>query len=80
MSRTRAQPRALVATSAGAARHGDGAQIPLRDGGWIRYAEHFLSIGEADRLFDALRRVTAWRQFRNRLWIFPRLTAFVADA
>ena len=80
MSRTRTQPRARLTPREGVARAGDGERIALRDGGWIRYAEHFLSIGEADRLFDALRYATGWRQFRNRLWTFPRLTAFVADA
>ena len=35
---------------------------------------------EADWLFAALQRDVAWEQFRNHLWIFPRLTAFAADA
>jgi alkylated DNA repair dioxygenase AlkB len=59
---------------------GCGETIELRDGGWIRYWEHFLLEPEADRLFEALRRDVPWQQFRNRLWTFPRLTAFVADA
>ncbi len=58
----------------------DGEEVELRDGGWIRYFEHFLSVPEADRLFEILRRDVPWRQFRNRLWTFPRLTAFVGDA
>jgi alkylated DNA repair dioxygenase AlkB len=79
-ARTQPPPRALPTANEGDARGGDGERTALRAGGWIRYAEHFLSIAEADRLFDALRRATGWRQFRNRLWTFPRLTAFVADA
>ena len=58
----------------------DGESAELRDGGWIRYWENFLPVPEADRLFEALRRDVPWGQFRNRLWTFPRLTAFVADA
>jgi alkylated DNA repair dioxygenase AlkB len=58
--------------------HGD--TIELRDGGWIRYWPHFLRTAEADRLFTALRRDLPWRQLRNNLWTFPRLTAFAADA
>jgi alkylated DNA repair dioxygenase AlkB len=54
--------------------------VALRDGGWIRYWEDFLAPCEADRLFAALRRDVPWAQFRNRLWVFPRLTGFVADA
>ena len=57
----------------------DGELVELRDGGWIRYWEDFLPPPEADRLFDTLRGDVAWEQFRNRLWTFPRLTAFVAD-
>jgi alkylated DNA repair dioxygenase AlkB len=56
-----------------------GESIELRDGGWIRYWGRFLSRAEADRLFQRLRRDVAWQQLRNRLWTFPRLTAFVAD-
>lgn len=52
----------------------------LRDGGWIQYWENFFPVPEAERLFEALRRDVPWGQFRNRLWTFPRLTAFVADA
>ena len=58
----------------------DGEPIDLRDGAWIRYWEHFVPVPDADRLFEALRRDVPWEQFRNRLWTFPRLTAFVADA
>ena len=54
--------------------------VALRDGGWIRYWKNFLPAPEAERLFDALRRDVPWQQFRNGLWTFPRLTAFVADA
>lgn len=57
----------------------DGETVELRDGGWIRYWAHLLSIAEADRLLAALRRDVPWEQFRNRLWTFPRLTAFMAD-
>jgi len=58
----------------------DGETVELRNGGWIRYWETFLPAPEAGRLFEALRRDVPWEQFRNRLWTFPRLTAFVADA
>ena len=57
----------------------DGETVALRDGGWIRYWESFLSAPEAERLSEALRRDVPWQQFRNGLWTFPRLTAFVAD-
>lgn len=53
--------------------------VQLRDGGWIRYCENFLPLPEADRLFEVLRRDVSWEQFRNHVWTFPRLTAFVAD-
>jgi len=55
-----------------------GELIPVREG-WLRYWPRFLHSQEADQLFDALRRTVPWEQLRNRLWIFPRLTAFVAD-
>ena len=58
----------------------DGETVALRDGGWIRYWKNFLAAPEAERLFETLRRDVPWQQFRNGLWIFPRLTAFVADA
>jgi alkylated DNA repair dioxygenase AlkB len=58
----------------------DGEAVALRDGGWIRYWKNFLSAPKADRLFATLRRDVPWQQFRNGLWTFPRLTAFVADA
>jgi alkylated DNA repair dioxygenase AlkB len=58
----------------------NGERVALRNGGWIRYWEQFLEREEADRLLHALRGSVAWEQFRNRLWSFPRLTAFVADA
>jgi len=58
----------------------DGETVPLRDGGWIRYWERFLPAPEAERLFAVLRDGVSWEQFRNHLWTFPRLTAFVADA
>jgi alkylated DNA repair dioxygenase AlkB len=51
----------------------------LRDGGWIRYWEQFLSAADANRLFGMLRREVCWEQLRNHLWTFPRLTAFTAD-
>jgi alkylated DNA repair dioxygenase AlkB len=76
MQPLRARPTAHEA----AVRAKHGHRITLRDGGWIRYGEHFLPTAEADRLFDALRHATGWRQFRNGLWTFPRLTAFMADA
>lgn len=57
----------------------DAETVELRDG-WIRYWETFLPLPEADRLVAALRRDVPWEQLRNRLWTFPRLTAFVADA
>lgn len=56
-----------------------GETVELGDGGWIRYWANFLPVPEADRLFEALRRDVQWEQFRNRLWTFPRLTAFIAD-
>jgi len=56
-----------------------GAKIELRDGGWIRYWPSFLALAEAARLFAELRTGIGWAQFRNQLWTFPRLTAFVAD-
>jgi alkylated DNA repair dioxygenase AlkB len=56
-----------------------GETVELRDGGWIRYWETLFPLPEADRLFAALRREVPWKQLRNRLWTFPRLTAFVAD-
>jgi hypothetical protein len=34
----------------------DAETVELRDGGWIRYWEHFLPAPEADRLFAALQR------------------------
>jgi len=55
-----------------------GELTPLRDG-WMRYWPQFLPAQDADQLFDALRRSVPWEQLRNRLWTFPRLTAFVAD-
>ena len=58
--------------------HGD--MVELRDGGWLEYWANFLPVKEADGLFEALCRDVPWEQFRNRLWTFPRLTAFVADA
>jgi alkylated DNA repair dioxygenase AlkB len=58
----------------------DGDTISLRDGGWIRYWERFLAAAEAERLLALLQRDVPWAQFRNHLWAFPRLTAFVADA
>ena len=58
----------------------DGEPVALRDGGWIRYWENFLPPADAERHFDVLRRDVRWEQFRNHLWTFPRLTAFVADA
>ena len=58
----------------------DGETVLLRDGGWIRYWARFLAATEAERLFAALRDSVPWEQFRNHLWTFPRLTAFVADA
>jgi len=54
-------------------------RVELRDGGWIQYWHRLLSPGEANRLFATLRREVAWEQLRNRLWTFPRLTAFAAD-
>jgi alkylated DNA repair dioxygenase AlkB len=57
-----------------------GDTVELRDGGWLRYWEHFLAVSEADRLLEALRGDVPWEQFRNRLWTFPRLTAFIGDA
>jgi alkylated DNA repair dioxygenase AlkB len=54
-------------------------RVELRDGGWIRHWPTFLSRREADRLFGWLRREVPWEQLRNRLWTFPRLTAFAAD-
>ena len=54
-------------------------RVELRDGGWIRYWPRFLSQPKADRLFGWLRREVSWEQLRNRLWTFPRLTAFAAD-
>ena len=56
-----------------------GERCALRDGGWLHYWAEFLSRVEADRLFEVLRRDARWMQFRNHLWTFPRLTAFVAD-
>ena len=53
--------------------------VVLRDGGWTRYWKNFLAAPEAERLFEALRHDVPWQQFRNGLWTFPRLTAFVAD-
>ncbi len=58
----------------------NGQTVELRDGGWIRYWESFFPVPEADRLLEVLRRDVPWAQFRNRLWTFPRLTAFIADA
>lgn len=54
-------------------------KVGLRDRGWVRYWEHFLPLDEADHLLETLRRDLPWEQFRNRLWSFPRLTAFIAD-
>lgn len=56
-----------------------GDRVELRDGGWIRYWDRFLSRREADRLFATLRGQVPWEQLRNHLWTFPRLTAFAAD-
>ena len=61
-------------------RDGLGGDAVVLRGGWIRYWEQFLPAAEADQLFAVLRRTVHWEQFRNRLWTFPRLTAFVADA
>jgi len=58
----------------------NGETVALRDGGWIRYWTDFLPTLEADQFFEALRREVPWEQFRNRLWTFPRLTAFTGDA
>ncbi|HSP95988.1 MAG TPA: alpha-ketoglutarate-dependent dioxygenase AlkB [Candidatus Dormibacteraeota bacterium] len=58
----------------------DGERVLLRDGGWIRYWQRFLPATEVERLLAALRDNVRWEQFRNHLWTFPRLTAFVADA
>jgi len=54
-------------------------RIEARDGGWILYLEDFLPAAEADGFFTQLRAQVPWEQFRNRLWTFPRLTAFTAD-
>jgi alkylated DNA repair dioxygenase AlkB len=56
-----------------------GETLALRDGGWLRYWRGFLSGADADRCLDVLRHEVPWEQFRNGLWIFPRLTAFAAD-
>jgi alkylated DNA repair dioxygenase AlkB len=61
----------------GAATHGE--VVELRDGGWIRYWEALYEASEADRLFEALRDDVPWEQLRNRVWTFPRLTAFIGD-
>jgi alkylated DNA repair dioxygenase AlkB len=56
-----------------------GERVELRDDGWIRYWEALYAVSEADRLFEALRDEVPWEQLRNRVWTFPRLTAFVGD-
>jgi alkylated DNA repair dioxygenase AlkB len=54
--------------------------IPLRDDGWLLYDPAFLTVGEADSLFDLLRDTIAWKQEGPPGRQFPRLTAWYADA
>ena len=53
--------------------------IRLRDGGTLYYDPTFYAPGEADALFDELRRTVVWEQQVSRGRPFPRLTAWCAD-
>jgi alkylated DNA repair dioxygenase AlkB len=64
----------------GLAEEASSLRVDVGEGGWVEYHESFLPADEADEVFRVLRRGVAWEQFRNHLWVFPRLTAFVADA
>jgi alkylated DNA repair dioxygenase AlkB len=55
-------------------------QRELRDGGTIYYAPDFFERAEADRLLALLRQQVPWRQEGGRGRVFPRLTAWAADA
>src|SRR5262245_49586795 len=55
-------------------------QIPLRDDGWLHYDETFLPPTEADDLFARLRDTVPWEQSGRPGRLFPRLTAWYADA
>jgi alkylated DNA repair dioxygenase AlkB len=54
-------------------------EIPLRDGGWLRYDAGFFPPAEADALFGHLRDHTPWKQEGRPGRLFPRLTAWYAD-
>ena len=55
-------------------------RFEIADGGLLLYQPHFLTPGDADDLFETLKRDTPWKQevasFGRPL---PRLTAYYAD-
>src|ERR1043166_1815471 len=53
--------------------------LPLQGGAPFFYAAAFSGRSQADSLFEALQRETAWKQEVGRGRPFPRLTAWYAD-
>ena len=54
-------------------------RIPLRDDGWLLYAEAFLPADAATVLYEHLRESVPWAQSGRPGRLFPRLTAWYAD-
>jgi alkylated DNA repair dioxygenase AlkB len=55
-------------------------RLELRDGGTLFYDENFLDRLQADALFQVLILQVPWKQEGGRGRLFPRLTAYCADA